>query len=357
MLHAQDDTRILNTRPLLPPAILMEEIPISTKATETVQTGRTEISQILEGKDDRLLLIAGPCSIHDPKAAIEYAQKLKKLADHYRQDLCVVMRVYFEKPRTVVGWKGLINDPDINGSFEINRGLRQGRQLLTQIAELGLPTATEFLDTIIPQFIADAIAWAAIGARTTESQIHRELASGLSMPVGFKNGTSGNVQIAIDAIQSSQQAHWFPSVTKQGVTAIFETAGNPHSHLILRGGNRTGPNYSASILQDVLSDLNKHQLKPYLIVDCSHGNSEKDYTRQAAVAQDLAKQITDGQGGIAGIMLESQLVAGRQDYQVAGPNTYGQSITDACIDLQTTEDILQELAAAVRNRRKSQSSV
>lgn len=357
MLHAQDDTRILNTRPLLPPAILMEEIPLSAKATETVQTGRTEISQILEGKDDRLLLIAGPCSIHDPKAAIEYAQKLKKLADHYRQDLCVVMRVYFEKPRTVVGWKGLINDPDINGSFEINRGLRQGRQLLTQIAELGLPTAAEFLDTIIPQFIADAIAWAAIGARTTESQIHRELASGLSMPVGFKNGTSGNVQIAIDAIRSSQQAHWFPSVTKQGVTAIFETTGNPHSHLILRGGNRTGPNYEARILQDILSDLNKHQLKPCLIVDCSHGNSEKDYTRQAAVAQNLAQQITEGQNGIAGIMLESHLVAGRQDYQVAGPNTYGQSITDACIDLQSTEDILQALAAAVKKRREIQVSV
>jgi 3-deoxy-7-phosphoheptulonate synthase len=335
----------------------MEEIPLSAKATETVQTGRTEISQILEGKDDRLLLIAGPCSIHDPKAAIEYAQKLKKLADHYRQDLCVVMRVYFEKPRTVVGWKGLINDPDINGSFEINRGLRQGRQLLTQIAELGLPTAAEFLDTIIPQFIADAIAWAAIGARTTESQIHRELASGLSMPVGFKNGTSGNVQIAIDAIRSSQQAHWFPSVTKQGVTAIFETTGNPHSHLILRGGNRTGPNYEARILQDILSDLNKHQLKPCLIVDCSHGNSEKDYTRQAAVAQNLAQQITEGQNGIAGIMLESHLVAGRQDYQVAGPNTYGQSITDACIDLQSTEDILQALAAAVKKRREIQVSV
>ena len=357
MLHAQDDTRIHNTRPLLPPAILMEEIPLSTKAQATVQSGRTEISQILEGKDDRLLLIAGPCSIHDTKAAIEYAQKLKKLADRYSEDLCIVMRVYFEKPRTVVGWKGLINDPDINGSFEINRGLRQGRQLLTQIAELGLPTAAEFLDTIIPQFIADAISWAAIGARTTESQIHRELASGLSMPVGFKNGTSGNVQIAIDAIRSSQQAHWFPSVTKQGVTAIFETTGNPHSHLILRGGNRTGPNYEARILQDILSDLNKHQLKPCLIVDCSHGNSEKDYTRQAAVAQNLAQQITEGQNGIAGIMLESHLVAGRQDYQVAGPNTYGQSITDACIDLQSTEDILQELAAAVKKRREIQVSV
>lgn len=357
MLHAQDDTRIRNTRPLLPPAILMEEIPLSTKAQATVQSGRTEISQILEGKDDRLLLIAGPCSIHDTKAAIEYAQKLKKLADRYSEDLCIVMRVYFEKPRTVVGWKGLINDPDINGSFEINRGLRQGRQLLTQIAELGLPTAAEFLDTIIPQFIADAISWAAIGARTTESQIHRELASGLSMPVGFKNGTSGNVQIAIDAIRSSQQAHWFPSVTKQGVTAIFETTGNPHSHLILRGGNRTGPNYEARILQDILSDLNKHQLKPCLIVDCSHGNSEKDYTRQAAVAKNLAQQITEGQNGIAGIMLESHLVAGRQDYQVAGPNTYGQSITDACIDLQSTEDILQALAAAVKKRREIQVSV
>ena len=352
MLHAQDDTRILNTRPLLPPAILIEEIPLSVKAQATVETGRNEISQILEGKDDRLLVIAGPCSIHDTAAAMEYAQKLKKLADHYSQELCVVMRVYFEKPRTVVGWKGLINDPDINGSFEINRGLRQGRQLLTQIAELGLPTAAEFLDTIIPQFIADAISWAAIGARTTESQIHRELASGLSMPVGFKNGTSGNVQIAIDAIRSSQQAHWFPSVTKQGVTAIFETTGNPHSHLILRGGNRTGPNYEASILQDILGDLNKHQLKPYLIVDCSHGNSEKDYTRQASVAQDLGQQIAAGQKGIAGIMLESHLVAGRQNHKIEGPNTYGQSITDACIDLKTAEGILQELAAAVRIRRE-----
>ena len=356
MLHAQDDTRILNTRALLPPAILIEEIPLTSKATETIQNGRTAISQILDGKDDRVLLIAGPCSIHDPKAAIEYAQKLKKLADAYSRDLCVIMRVYFEKPRTVVGWKGLINDPDINGSFEINRGLRQGRELLTQIAELGLPTAAEFLDTIIPQFIADAIAWAAIGARTTESQIHRELASGLSMPVGFKNGTSGNVQIAIDAIRSSQQAHWFPSVTKQGVTAIFETTGNPHSHLILRGGNRTGPNYEASILQNILGELNNYQLKPFIIVDCSHGNSEKDYTRQAAVAYNLADQIAAGQSGIAGIMLESHLVAGRQNYQIEGPNTYGQSITDACIDLETTEDILKVLAGAVRKRRLRQST-
>ena len=262
------------------------------------------------------------------------------------------MRVYFEKPRTVVGWKGLINDPSIDGSFEINSGLRIGRKLLIDICELGLPTGAEFLDTIIPQFIADAIAWSAIGARTTESQVHRELASGLSMPVGFKNGTSGNVQIAIDAVRSAAQPHWFPSVTKQGVTAIFQTTGNPSAHVILRGGNRTGPNYEAKDVEPILERLAAVNLPQKLIVDCSHGNSNKDYTRQTVVAQDLAQQIAAGQQGIAGVMLESNLVAGRQNYDPNGNNVYGQSITDECIEMPTTVDILETLAQAVQARRK-----
>jgi 3-deoxy-7-phosphoheptulonate synthase len=261
------------------------------------------------------------------------------------------MRTYFEKPRTVVGWKGLINDPEIDGSFEINQGLRIARKLLIDVCEIGLPTGTEFLDTIIPQFIADAIAWSAIGARTTESQIHRELASGLSMPVGFKNGTSGNVQIAIDAVRSAGQAHWFPSVTKDGATAIFQTTGNPDAHVILRGGNRTGPNYEANTIKPILDQLAAVNLPPYVVVDCSHGNSNKDYTRQTEVARVLADQIADGQKGIAGVMLESHLVAGRQDYESDGSSTYGQSITDACIDFPATEAIFKMLATAVQKRR------
>ena len=347
----RDNLHIAGKRPLLPPAILIEEIPLSDKATAVVEQGRAQSAAILNGSDDRLIVVVGPCSIHDPKAAIEYAQQLAPLAARYRTELQIIMRVYFEKPRTVVGWKGLINDPDLNGSFAINRGLRIGRTLLRDICELGLPTGAEFLDTIIPQFIADAIAWSAIGARTTESQVHRELASGLSMPVGFKNGTSGNVQIAIDALRSAGQPHWFPSVTKQGVTAIFETTGNPSAHLILRGGNRTGPNYQAPAIAAILQQLQACDLPQRLMVDCSHGNSNKDYTRQSAVAHDLAQQIAGGQHGIAGVMLESHLVAGRQDYVVGGDNVYGQSITDACIDLPATEAILDELAQAVQARR------
>lgn len=346
-----DDTRIAGMRPLLPPAILIEELPMTAKATAVVDQGRAESAAILNGEDDRLLVVVGPCSIHDPIAAIEYAQRLKPLADKYAKDLQIVMRVYFEKPRTVVGWKGLINDPNINGSFEINKGLRIGRKLLIDICELGLPTGAEFLDTIIPQFIADAIAWSAIGARTTESQVHRELASGLSMPVGFKNGTSGNVQIAIDAVRSSREPHWFPSVTKQGVTAIFQTTGNPSSHVILRGGSRTGPNYEAEDIKKVVQQLESVKLPTQLIVDCSHGNSNKDYTRQTVVAENLADQISQGQKAIAGLMLESHLVAGRQDYDPDGDNTYGQSITDGCIDFPATEAILENLAQAVQKRR------
>jgi 3-deoxy-7-phosphoheptulonate synthase len=352
MLPLHDDTRIAGMRPLLPPAILIEELPLSEQAAATVDAGRKESAAILSGSDDRLIVIVGPCSIHDTQAAMQYAQLLRQAAETHKAELQIIMRVYFEKPRTVVGWKGLINDPKIDGSFSINTGLRIGRRLLVDICELGLPTGAEFLDTIIPQFIADTIAWSAIGARTTESQVHRELASGLSMPVGFKNGTSGNVQIAIDAVRSSQQPHWFPSVTKQGVTAIFQTTGNPSTHLILRGGNRTGPNYEAKDVEPILKSLNEFNLPPYLVVDCSHGNSEKDYTRQTAVASNLAGQIAAGQRGIAGVMLESHLVAGRQDYEHGGDNRYGQSITDGCIDFATTETILEELARAVRARRE-----
>ena len=353
MKNSHNNRRIANKRPLLPPAILIEEVPLTENATEVVDRGRKECEYILENKDDRLIVIAGPCSIHDTQAAMEYAEQLLPLAQKYSEELVIIMRVYFEKPRTVVGWKGLINDPNIDGSFEINKGLRLGRKLLIDICELGLPTGAEFLDTIIPQFIADAIAWSAIGARTTESQVHRELASGLSMPVGFKNGTSGDVQIAIDAVRSARQQHWFPSVTKQGVTAIFQTTGNSSAHLILRGGNRTGPNYQAKQVESVLKRLNDVNLPQKLIVDCSHGNSNKDYTRQAKVAKNLAEQIAAAQHGIAGVMLESHLVAGRQDYRSEGKNTYGQSITDACIDIPTTAAILTDLSHAVQKRRKS----
>ena len=347
-----DNLRIAQTRPLLAPSVLIEEIPLTELATEVVDQGRKESSAILRGDDDRLCVVCGPCSIHDTKSAIEYAERLLPLRERYKDALQIVMRTYFEKPRTVVGWKGLINDPGIDGSFEINQGLRIARKLLIDVCEIGMPTGAEFLDTIIPQFIADAIAWSAIGARTTESQIHRELASGLSMPVGFKNGTSGNVQIAIDAVRSAGQAHWFPSVTKQGVTAIFQTTGNSDAHVILRGGNRTGPNYEARTIEPILDQLAGVNLPPHVVVDCSHGNSNKDYTRQTEVARVLADQIADGQKGIAGVMLESHLVAGRQDYQLDGSSTYGQSITDACIDFTATEAIFETLASAVQKRRK-----
>jgi 3-deoxy-7-phosphoheptulonate synthase len=353
MSDQHDNLRIGDSRPLLPPAILIEELPLSEKARDVTDRGRAESAAILSGKDDRLCVIVGPCSIHDPAAAVEYASRLQPLHEKYKNDLQIIMRVYFEKPRTVVGWKGLINDPYLDGSFEINTGLRFGRKLLLDICELGLPTGAEFLDTIIPQFIADAISWSAIGARTTESQVHRELASGLSMPVGFKNGTGGNVQMAIDAVRSARQPHWFPSVTKQGVTAIFQTTGNCDAHIILRGGSRTGPNYEPKDIGQALELLHNYELPPHLIVDCSHGNSNKDYTRQGEVARNLAEQVASGQRGIAGLMLESFLVAGKQNYTPKGPNTYGQSITDGCIDFEETETILGELADAVRQRRKT----
>ena len=347
------DTRIAGTRPLLPPAILLEEIELSENGHETVIKGRKESSQILHGKEDRLLFVCGPCSIHDPAAALEYAKWLKPLANRFAGELVILMRTYFEKPRTVVGWKGLLNDPKIDGSFEINQGLRIGRKLLCEICDLGIPTAAEFLDTIHPQYIADTISWAAIGARTTESQVHRELSSGLSMPIGFKNGTSGNIQIAVDAVRSARVPHWFPSVTRQGVTAIFQTTGNPDGHLILRGGSRTGTNYDADSIKQTTELLKKYNLPQQLVVDCSHGNSQKDFKKQAQVAEDLALQIQNGQPFICGVMLESFIVEGRQDYETHKENTYGQSITDACIGLEQTEEIMKLLSDSVKKRRKN----
>jgi len=346
-----DDVRIAALRPLLPPAILIEEIPASPEDQAHVDGHRRSIRRALLGEDDRLVVIVGPCSIHDPAAAMDYATRLKAATRGLDDALLTVMRVYFEKPRTVVGWKGLINDPGLDNSFEINKGLRIARTLLRDVVRLGLPTATEFLDTITPQFIADLLSWAAIGARTTESQVHRELASGLSMPVGFKNGTGGNINLAVDAVRAARVPHWFPSVTKQGVAAIFATKGNDAGHIILRGGARTGPNFDAAHVQEAQALLEKESLPPRLMVDCSHGNSSKNHLRQIDVAADLAAQIRAGNQGLCGVMLESHLVEGRQDY-VPGAARYGQSITDACLSLEQTVPVLHDLADAVRQRRR-----
>ena len=348
-----DDTRIQALRPLIPPAILMEDFPVSDELSSFIAKSRRELSDIFAANDDRVAVVVGPCSIHDPVAALEYARKLKPHADRLAKDLLIVMRVYFEKPRTVVGWKGLINDPYLDNSFMINKGLKIARNLLLDIAKMGLPTGTEFLDVIMPQFIADLLSWAAIGARTTESQVHRELASGLSMPVGFKNGTGGSVQIAIDAVQSARHPHWFPSVTKQGVAAIFETTGNPNTHVILRGGSRTGTNYDAKSIAETVSSLEKSGMaNSRLMIDCSHANSGKDFRRQPLVAADVTGQIAAGNQHIAGLMIESHLVEGRQDY-TKDQAIYGQSITDACISFDNTIPIMDQLAAAVRSRRQA----
>ena len=343
-MHQTDDLRIARIQELLPPVALLERYPVSERAAETVHQARRDIHAILHDNDPRLLVVIGPCSIHDVKAASEYADRLLPLREKYREQLCIVMRVYFEKPRTTVGWKGLINDPYLDGTFDINFGLRQARRLLLDLNNLGIPASTEFLDMITPQYYADLISWGAIGARTTESQVHRELASGLSCPVGFKNGTDGNLKIAIDAIGAASHPHHFLSVTKAGHSAIVHTAGNPDCHVILRGGKE--PNYSAEHVRDAVSQLTKAGVSPRLMVDCSHANSRKDYTRQMEVAQDVAAQIRNGEQNIMGVMVESHLVEGRQDK----PETYGQSITDACIGWDTTEEMLALLADAVRSR-------
>lgn len=350
MFQRTDDLRITQVRPLLPPAILLEEIPLTERASNVVANTRRTIADVINDGDARLVVIVGPCSIHDTKAALEYAERLLPLATRYEHELVVVMRSYFEKPRTSVGWKGLINDPDLDESYHINKGLRLARKLLVDVNDMGLPTASEFLDTQIPQYIADLTSWVAIGARTTESQVHRELASGLSMPVGFKNGTDGTTQTAVDAVLSARSAHLFPSVTKQGVSAIFETTGNDTCHVILRGGSRTGPNFDADHVSTVCTRLAAKGLRQAVMIDCSHGNSQKDYRRQAIVAASIAEQVAAGSWKIFGTMLESHLVEGRQEYTPGTPAVYGQSITDACISLAETEPLLEQLAKAQQAR-------
>ena len=349
--HRTDDLRISGLNPLISPAVLAYYLPVTEPASELVAAARSQAAAILQGNDDRLLAVVGPCSIHDPASALEYAERLKTLADRLADDVFVIMRVYFEKPRTTVGWKGLINDPHMDDSFDINQGLRVARKLLLDLANMGMPSGTEFLDTISPQYIADLISWGAIGARTTESQIHRELASGLSMPVGFKNGTGGSIQIALDAIQSASHPHHFLSVTKQGVSAIVSTTGNDSCHLILRGG-KTGPNYAANEIASVTELLTRQNLPNYVMVDCSHGNSSKDFRRQPLVARDLAGQIAAGSQAITAVMIESNLVEGNQPLQAdLSQLVAGQSVTDACINWDDTVTVLEELAVAVQQRR------
>jgi len=350
MHYRIDDTRIRALQEVIPPRQLHDEIKVTDAEARTVFEARSEIHKILHGEDDRLVVIMGPCSIHDPEAARDYASKLAGLIPKVAKEIRLVMRVYFEKPRTTVGWKGLINDPDLDDSFQINKGLRLARQLLTDLAGMGVPAATEFLDLISPQYLADLVSWGAIGARTTESQVHRELASGLSCPVGFKNGTDGSLNIAIDAIRSASQPHHFLSLTKEGHSAIFSTTGNDDCHIILRGGKK--PNYDAAGVNAAGKHLEDAGMEPRIMIDCSHANSSKDHKRQPEVCRDVARQVADGDTRIFGVMMESHLVAGRQDVIPGQPLTYGQSITDACMDWQISESLVMELADAVRKRRE-----
>ncbi len=350
MLYPTDDLRITWTKVVLPPVFLEEEIPITEAASATVFKARNQIINILRAKDHRLLVVVGPCSIHDTVAARAYAELLKSAIAEYAAELCIIMRVYFEKPRTTLGWKGLINDPHLDESFQINDGLRKARHLLLDLGNMGVPAGTEFLDMISPQYMSSLVSWGAIGARTTESQVHRELVSGLSCPVGFKNGTSGNVQIAIEAILSAGQSHNFLGHTKHGQTAIFVTKGNPDTHIILRGGRQT-VNYDAASVDETCRQMEKAGIRPQVMIDCSHANSHKDHTQQLSVCRNVAAQIVSGEDRILGVMLESNLVAGSQKLVRGQPLTYGQSITDACIDWEETRVALRELAAAVRTAR------
>ena len=350
MFHTTEDLRIKLIKVVLPPVFLEEERPVSEAASATIFNARNEISAILNGQDTRLMVLAGPCSIHDTKAAREYAALMKAAIDEFSADLRIFMRVYFEKPRTIIGWKGLINDPHLDESYKINDGLRLARHLLLDLAEMGVPAGTEFLDMISPQYIAGLVSWGAIGARTTESQVHRQLVSGVSCPVGFKNGTSGNVQIAIDAVLSAACSHTFLGHTKNGQSAIFVTTGNPDCHIILRGGRRT-VNYTAEAVAHAAALMEKSGLPPRIMIDCSHANSNKDYRRQTVVCHDVAGQIASGDKHIIGVMIESNLVAGAQKIVPGQPLVYGQSVTDGCIDWAETYALLKELAAAVRARR------
>jgi len=348
--HQTDDLRITGIREVVPPSRVHAEYPITDAASETAFKAREQIHQILHGKDDRLLVVVGPCSIHDPKAALEYADRLKQLRDAHGGELEIVMRVYFEKPRTTVGWKGLINDPNLDGTFEINTGIRVARKLLLAINERGVPAGTEFLDLITPQYFADLVSWGAIGARTTESQGHRELASGLSCPVGFKNGTDGGFRVAIDAIRAASHPHHFLSVTKEGRSAIFSTLGNEDCHIILRGGRE--PNYNAEHVSVAVAELESAGVESGLMIDCSHANSSKQYERQVGVGHDVACQVANGNRKIIGVMVESHLRSGRQDVCPDKEIEYGVSITDACIGWEDTEKLLQRFADAVRERRR-----
>ena len=349
-----DDVRIREIKELVPPAHVFREYPLSNRAAQTTYAARQAIHRVLHGADDRLLVVIGPCSIHDYDLAMDYAKKLAKEAERFAEDLIVVMRVYFEKPRTTVGWKGLINDPRLDNTFRINEGLRLARRILLEINELDLPCATEFLDTITPQYTADLIAWGAIGARTTESQVHRELASGLSCPVGFKNGTDGNMRIAVDAIRSANSPHHFLSVTKSGHTAIVSTMGNEDCHVILRGGKE--PNYDAASVDAACAEIARSGLAARLMVDFSHGNSRKQFKLQMEVCDSVAEQISGGEECIMGVMVESHLVEGRQDLSPDKPLTYGQSVTDACINWDDSVAVMEKLAAAVRARRLAEAA-
>lgn len=344
-----DDIRIANIDPLMAPRLLMKELPVDDAASELVASARRTCEEIIFGRDPRLLVVVGPCSIHDPAAALDYALRLKEQAERFSDTLFLVMRVYFEKPRTTIGWKGLINDPGMDDSFDINRGLRVARKLLLDLADLGVPTGTEFLDSISPQYIADLVSWGAIGARTTESQIHRQLASGLSMPVGFKNGTTGSVQIAIDAIKAAAYPHHFLSVTKDGVSAIVSTLGNDACHVILRGSS-SGPNYDTASVMETAKALSAAGLLPYVMVDCSHGNSRKDHTRQPGVAEEIAQSIESGPTPITSLMIESNIMGGSQTLGDPSTLVYGQSVTDACIDWDTTVQVLERLDKAVKSK-------
>lgn len=343
------DLRIGKVSPLIPPSLLLEELPITVDCIATVTKGRREVQAILNGEDNRLLVVVGPCSIHNSDLAIDYASRLKKFADEVKDRMLLVMRVYFEKPRTTIGWKGLINDPDLDGSFKINKGLRKARKLLIDINSIGVPVGCEFLDTISPQYTADLVSWGAIGARTTECQLHRELASGLSMPVGFKNGTSGDTTIAIDAIRSAANPHHFLGVNTQGLAAIVTTTGNVDCHVILRGGNK-GPNFYEKDIQDLKQSLAKLGLKQRVIIDCSHGNSLKNHKNQISVAKNIGDQISKGEKAIVGVMIESNIVEGKQDLGSGKSLVYGQSITDACLGYDETVEVIRRLGDSIGQR-------
>jgi 3-deoxy-7-phosphoheptulonate synthase len=349
MPQTTSDLRIRSVKPLVSPATLEAELPLDGPGAEFVAGARREIADVIGGRDDRLLAVVGPCSIHDPGAALEYARLLKEAADRHKGDLLVAMRVYFEKPRTTVGWKGLINDPNLDGTYEINRGLRLARGLMVDITALRLPVATEFLDTILGQYFADLVSWGAIGARTVESQVHRELASGLSMPVGFKNRSDGDVRVAVEAMVSARQPHWFPSLARSGTPAIMGTSGNDQTHVVLRGG-AGGPNFAAEPVAAAVALLRKAGLPPHVMVDCSHANSAKDPERQPVVAGEIAARVAGGDRAVCAVMIEGNLVGGSQDYR-ARPLVHGRSITDSCLSWEKTAPVLARLAEAVRARR------